>query len=173
MPNWAFLLVRLVVSGSFCALATWIGWKLGQLPWALTFFVFSAPVVGIAIAKPLVELTHEGFDWLAHAHSRQWHGAYYQFNNVQIRVYEDDDRLWFTVADVLKASNIRAVPDTLLASYPANCKTIGRDACLDFEGVEKLFERNGSVELGRLTVWAKREVVTPWERKRSGALVPR
>jgi len=173
MPNWAFLLLRFVVSASICALATWIGWKLGQRAWALTFFVFTIPVVGVAIAKPLVEFSHEGISWLADAHSREWHGAYYEFNGVQIRVYEDDDRLWFTAADVLKACNIRAIAETLLASHPENCRSLGRHVCLDIGGVEKLFEDNRNAELGRLMVWAKREVITPWERKRSGALVPR
>ena len=173
MPNWARLLVRFVLGGGFCVLVTWIGWKLGQFAWAMTFGLFSIPVFAFAVARPLIEFSHEGIDWLADAHSREWHGAYYQFNGVQIRVYEDDDRLWFTVADVLKACNIRAIADTLLASYPANCKLIGRHACLDLEGVEKFFASNKSVELGRLMVWAKREVVAPWERKRTGALVPR
>jgi len=45
--------------------------------------------------------------------------------------------------------------------------------CLDLEGVEELHAERGGQDLGRLTVWAKREVVTPWERKRTGALVAR
>lgn len=173
MPNWALLLVRFALSAAFCALATWIGWKTGEKAWALTFFVFSVPVIGVAIAKPLVELSHEGFSWLAGAHSREWHGAYYEFNGVQVRVYEDDERLWFAAADVLKACGMKAIVETMLAIYPTNCARIGRIVCLDLEGVEKLFADNPKTELGRLTVWAKREVVTPWERKRSGALVSR
>jgi hypothetical protein len=45
--------------------------------------------------------------------------------------------------------------------------------CLDLDGLEALHEAHGNTELGRLFLWARREVVTPWERKRSGALVPR
>lgn len=172
-PNWAWLLVRFACGAAICAFITWVGWKLGQFPWAMTFGLFSIPLFAFAVAKPLIEFSHEGIDWLAAGHSRIWHGAYYKFNDVQIRVYEDDDKLWFTVADVLKACGIRAVPDAFLASYPANCKLLGRHACLDIEGVEKLFERHGNTDLGRLMVWAKREVVAPWERKKMGAVIPR
>lgn len=172
-PNWAWLLVRFICGAAVCAFITWVGWKLGQFAWALTFGVFSVPLFAFAVAKPLIEFSHEGLDWLAHGHSREWHGAYYQFNGVQIRVFEDDDRLWFTVADVLRACKIRGIADTWLASYPANSKLVGSHACLDMEGVEKFFAANKNVELGRLTVWAQREVVMPWHRKRTGALVER
>ena len=169
-PNWALLLVRLILSIGFCAGFTWIGWKLGRgdKGWTLTALVFSIPVIGMATAKPLVEFMHEGFGWLSAQPMRKYQGRYYAFNNVQVRVIEGEDRLWFSAADVLKACHIRAVPALL-----PGVQELDGLPCLDMGGLQKLHETYRETELGRLTLWAQREVVTPWERKKSGALVPR
>jgi len=167
-PNWALLLVRFVLSAMACALITWIGWKLGQRAWALVAFVFSIPLIGVAIAKPLVEFLHEGFGWLSEQPMRKYQGRYYAFNSVQVRVIEGHDRLWFSAADVLQACDLRAV-----ASLLPGVQELDGVHCLDIAGLQALHEAYGQPELGRLTLWARREVVTPWERKRTGALVPR
>jgi len=169
-PNWALLLVRVLLSVGFSAAFTWSGWKLGHgdKAWTLVALVFSIPVIGVAIAKPLVEFAHEGFDWLSAQPMRKYQGRYYAFNNVQIRVIEGEDRLWFSAADVLKACGIRAVPALL-----ADVHELDGLPCLDMEGLRRLHETYREIELGRLTLWAEREVLLPWERKRSGALIPR
>ena len=81
---------------------------------------------------------------------------------------EGEDRPWFSAADVLNACGIRAVP----ALLPGVHELDGLP-CLDMAGLQKLHEAYRQVELGRLTLWAQREVVIPWERKKSGPLVPR
>jgi hypothetical protein len=169
-PNWAFLLVRAVLGAAFCAGFTWLGWKLGRgdKGWTLVALVFSIPAFGVAIAKPLVEFMHDGIGWLAEHPMRKYHGRYYAFNDAQVRVIEGEDRLWFGAADVLKACGIRAVPALL-----PDVHELDGLPCLDMAGLQRLHETFREAELGRLTLWAQREVVVPWERKRSGALVPR
>lgn len=169
-PNWAFLLVRLVLGVAFSAGVTWLVWKVGRgdKGWTLIAFVFTAPAIGVAIAKPLVEFVHEGFGWLSAHPMQKYQGRYYAFNNVQVRVIEGDDRLWFGAADVLKASGIRAAPALL-----SGVAELDGVLCLDMAGLQKLHEGFRQPELGRLTVWAQREVITPWERKKSGALAAR
>ena len=103
MPNWVLLVVRLFFSVGAVSIATWVGWKLGQLGWALVAFLFTTPLIGVAIARPLVELVHEGLTWLWRKPHEAWQGRYYEFNTVHVRVVEEDDRLWFCVADVAKA----------------------------------------------------------------------
>ena len=160
-PNWVLLLVRLVLSVSASAFMTWVGWKLGQRPWALVAFVFSTPLIGVAIARPSVELAHEGLGWLWDHPMREYQGRYYAFNNVQVRVLEDRGRLWFCASDVLKATGVRAV-----ASALPGTSEIERLACLDIDGVERLHETHRERELGKFVLWARREVIAPWERKR-------
>jgi len=169
-PNWALLLVRLVLSVGFSAAFTWSAWRVshGDKGWTLVALVFSIPAIGVAIAKPLVEFAHEGFGWLSAQPMRKYQGRYYAFNDVQVRVIEGEDRLWFSAADVLKACHIRAVP----ALLPGVHELDGLP-CLDMGGLQKLHDTYRETELGRLTLWAQREVVTPWERKKTGALIPR
>ena len=170
MPNWAFLLTRLVLGLAASALMTFGGFKLGGFTFALIGFVFSTPLIAVAIAKPLVEMIEEGFGWLSAQPLKKWQGNYYEFGGVQVRVFEDEDELWFAADDVIKATGISAVggalPDSrLIEEIRLSCLTLG--------GVEALLARHRSHEAGRFLLWARREVLVPWERKRSGALVPR
>ena len=168
MPNWAFLLVRLFFSTALVALFTWVGWELGKQEWALVALIFSVPAIGVAVARPLVELAHEGMTWLWRHPHEKWQGRYYEFNSRQIRVLEEDERLWFSAADVVKACDLAVVPETL-----PRVRTVENLPCLGFEDIEALHGTHGGEELGRFLLWARRYVITPWERKRSGALVPR
>jgi hypothetical protein len=163
MPNWAFFLLRLALGVGFSAAMTWGGWKLGGLKYALVAFVLSTPAIAVAIARPLVELIHEGFTWTSRQPLKKWEGNYYEFGGVQVRVVEDDGQLWFAADDVIKATGIAAVGGTLLEA---------RDlpewgfAGLGIDGVEKVLGRHRSHESGRFILWARREVIMPWERKR-------
>ncbi len=161
MPNWALLLVRLTLASAASALMTWIGWKLGQKAWALVAFVFSAPIIGVAIARPLVELFHDGVGWLSAQPLDRWQGHYYEFGGVQVRVFEDDGALWFAAKDVVKATGIRAHPDMVDEG-----RTIARLRCLSIGDVESLLARHPGHEAGRFVLWAQREVLAPWARKR-------
>ena len=172
MPNWALLLIRLALGVTLSVAMTWIGWKLGQKPGALVAFVISVPAIGIAIARPLVELTHEGFSWLAQHPLKEWEGNYYEFGGVHVRVYEFDGRLWFAAADVIKAVDLQASPKMLMTTNPRGCREIPGTGmvCLTTEAVEELLLAHAPPEGGRFIHWMKREVLMPWERKRSGAL---
>jgi hypothetical protein len=170
MPNWAFFLGRLALGVAGSALMTWGGWKLGGSTWALLGFVFSTPLIGVAIAKPLVEMTEDGIGWLSAQPLKKWERHYYEFGGVQVRVFEDGGELWFAADDVIKAAGIAAVGGALPESKLI--PEIGL-SCMAIDGVEGLLTRHRSPEAGRFMLWARREVVAPWERKRSGALVPR
>jgi hypothetical protein len=169
-PNWALLLVRLTVAIGVSALMTWAGHGLGggDRGWTLLAFVFSVPVIGVAIARPLVELTHEGMSWLWHQPMEKWQGRYYNFNGTQIRVLDEDDRLWFCVEDMLRACQVRAI-----ASILPDTREVDGLHSMDIETVERFHETHRNKELGRFLLWAKREVIEPYERKKTGSLIPR
>ncbi len=175
MPNWALLLIRLALGVTLSVAMTWIGWKLGQKPWALIAFVVSVPAIGIAIARPLVELTHEGFSWLAQHPLKEWEGNYYEFAGVHIRVYELDGRLWFGAPDVIKALGIQASPALMLSQNVRGCSKLSGTgiACLTAEAAETLVLAHAPQDGARFVNWMKRDVVASWERKRSGALAAR
>ena len=54
----------------------------------------------------------------------KWQGSYYSFNDVQVRVFEDEDELWFAAKDVLAAVGMRGIPDSFLAIYPDGSRMI-------------------------------------------------
>ena len=168
MPNWVLLVVRLGLSSALSAFMTWVGWKLGGKPWALIAFVFSSPAIGVAAARPLVELFHEGVGWLSAQPLDRWQGHYYEFGGVQVRVFEDDGALWFAARDVVKATGIRANADMFHEG-----RIIAGLRCLSIAEIEALLASHHGHESGRFVLWAQREVITPWARKRSGALIPR
>ncbi len=170
MPNWVFFLIRLVVGiAAMCAM-TYIGWKLGNgdRGWTLIGLVFSIPILGAAIAKPLVEMVHDGFTWLWHRPLEKWHGNYYAFNDVHVRVFDDGERLWFCANDIVTACHLKALAEAI-----PGVEMVEKLPSLTIEGIEKFHDGHPHPELARLLLWAKREVIAPWERKRSGALVPR
>ena len=170
MPNWALLLVRFLLAASGSALMTWIGWKLGEKPLALIAFVVSCPLIGAALARPLVELFHDGLGWLSAQPLDKWQGNYYEFGGVQVRVFEEDGALWFAAKDVVKATGISASADMF---HEGRVLPGANLRCLSITDVEILLATHPGHEAGRFVLWAQREVITPWARKRSGALIPR
>jgi hypothetical protein len=149
---------------------TWSAYKAGQgdHAWTLLAFVFSVPAGAWLIAKPLIEFIHEGFGWLWNHPLKAWEGHYYAFNNVHVRIFDDGDQLWFCAQDVVTACHLRA-----LAPAIPGVELVENLPSLTLEGLKKFQAGHPHPELGRLVLWAEREVVTPWERKRSGSLIPR
>lgn len=168
MSNVQVLVVRLILCAALSAAMTWIGWKLGDKPWALLGFVFSTPIMGMALRKPLVECLHEGFTWMSRQPLMKWQGSYYAFNDVQVRVYEDEGELWFVASDVLSAVGMRGLPDSFLAIYPDGSRVVAgtRLTALNAESLEQMLGKRNEHEAIRFLQWMRREVVKPWERKR-------
>ena len=168
--NGALLLARVVAACAISTVMTWVAARLdqGERAFTLLAFVFSLPLGAWLIAKPLIEFMHEGFEWLSQQPLKDWEGRYYAFNSVHIRVFDDGDRLWFCAEDIIRACHLKA-----LAPAIVGVEQIENLPCLTFEGVRAFHESHPHIELGRLLLWAQREVIAPWERKRSGALVPR
>ncbi len=160
------LLVRLVVSVAAVAVFTWVGWKVGGKGWALIGLVFSCPLVGVAIARPLVELSHEGLGWLHDMALSDLDGIYYEFNGVRVRVYEHEGKLWFVARDVMRAVGLPRLPDELL-TRSADCAPLPGTRLMAFTlaGLQAFVDGRGPGVTG-IALWAEREVVKPWMRKR-------
>ncbi len=170
MPNWLLLLLRATAAAAISTLMVLSASKAsqGDLAWKLIAFLFSIPIGAWLIAKPLVEFAHEGLTWLSRHPLEAWHGRYYAFNSVHVRVFDDGDRLWFCAQDMVTACHLKA-----LAPAIPGVELVENLPSLTIEGVEKFHDNHPHPELARFLLWAKREVIAPWERKRSGALVPR
>jgi hypothetical protein len=159
-----------VVFGAFVALVTWAGGKLGGKAWALIGFLVTLPTLAFSLSRPLIQMIEHGFVWTAARPLKEWEGNYYEFGGVQVRVIEEDDALWFAADDVIKATGIEAHGSTLAETRRVAGYSI---PFLGIASLEKVLGGHRSHESGRFMLWARREVLAPWERKRSGAMVPR
>jgi hypothetical protein len=144
------------------------------LAWAglwLVGLLFALPMVAWLVSRLLVQRGGEALGWISSLPLRKWQGSYYAFNEVQVRVYEDEDDLWFVAADVLTAVGMRGVPDSFLAVYPDGSRVIPgtRLTGLNAAAVEQMLGKRNEHEAIRFLLWMRREVVKPWERKRERA----
>lgn len=132
--------------------------------------LFALPILAWIAARLLVHGGEGAISWLSNWHYRQWEGAYYSFNDVQVRVYEDEGQLWFALADVLKSIGIDKVPASFRDVHPGDVREIPghRLKALSPKGIEHLLARSLDHEAGRFLLWMQREVVRPWEKGRGG-----
>ena len=165
MSNGKLLAIRLAIGLGALAVA---GKAFG-----LIGIVLAAPVLGVAIAKPLLEGISDGFTWSANQPLRKWVGRYYEFAGQQIRVLEHKGELWFAADDVISSTGIPAAGDTLLEAKSIPVDDSAHLAFLDGASLEKVLLRHRSAESSRFLLWAQRQVLAPHERKKSGAMVPR
>jgi len=168
-PAFQMALIVLVVA----LLAFWIFSRYLGLVFGL---LFSLPLLAWAASRLLVEGTHSGFAWMADKQLEQWEGKYYEFATVQIRIYEYEDELWFSIADIAQATGLRINADSQLAVYQGGCKVLpgtGNRVCMTSPTVEKFIAKHASQETGRFLLWMQREVMMPWERKKIGQLAHR
>ena len=131
--------------------------------------LFALPLVAWLAARGLVHGI-PGLARMAGDHAiREWHGAYYAFDDFQIRIYEHDERLWFVVRDVLRADGWKQVPQGFLATHRRSLHRVEgtRLEAVDLAALQALLGGSREPDCGRLLRWAHKEVAAPWERKQA------
>lgn len=148
-----------------CAIASYVGWRM----FGASGLVFAAPLVGVAFARPLIELAATARHGLRRAHWRDVEGRHYVFRGRPVKVVTDADRQrWVRLADIRAIVGFTASEGALALAYPAGLRRIGR-AAEAFLGEDALLEHLGK-ERGpdaiRLRQWVEREIVFPARRGR-------
>jgi hypothetical protein len=131
--------------------------------------LFALPVLAWIAARLLVHGGAGTFGWLSRSHLEKWQGTYYAFNDVQVRVFEDEGQLWFVTSDVLLAIGLPRLPEAFRAAHPNDMRAVAgtRLAALNPAGLEHMLARRNEHEAIRFLNWMRREVVAPWEKKRA------
>ncbi|MBC5764967.1 hypothetical protein [Ramlibacter albus] len=157
-------LLKILIRVPLCVLATWLAWRaLGTIA-----FAFCAPIFGVALARPLIDLFSEG-----HGRTREWalrdvQGRFYEHHGNRIDIAEDDeDDRWLLAADVRKI--IAGLPrdEVLQKQYPERAAAIGEKPVFRIRAdalLEYLRKATDPASV-RFKVWLEREVVFP-SRKR-------
>lgn len=149
----------------FILLPAFLAWKgMGMIGFLLTL-----PLLAWFASRLIVHGSSGAVGWMNRKAAAEWHGVYYAFNDVQIRIYEDEGTLWFVAADVLKALGMKDVADSFLARFPDEARVMpgSKLTALDPRGVEKLLGKRDDRDSVRFLLWMRREVVKPWEKARA------
>jgi len=155
MSNGVLLLLRLSFACAACAGIVYLGYLYTRdLSGMLIGAILSSPILAVSIARPLVEFAHEGITWLARRPLAKYEGCYYAFDSAQVRIQELHDRLLFHARDVAIATQLEAIPWR------------DHDEYVDLATLERWLHWRRDPMAGRFLLWARREVVGPWERKK-------
>ena len=155
MEAWRIVLM-FVIRGALAAVILWAVFRyMGMIP-----FILAIPIVGVLLAKPIIEAGGNYFNWAKKQPYVAWHGNYYEFAGTQIRMIEVGRELWAVDADLLRV--IGEKPTVMLESlYDVH----DYDAIPDTKfhgfspaGAEKVLRKSDHMESKRMLLWLQREV---------------
>jgi hypothetical protein len=153
------------VRATGCALVAWAAWKV----FGASGLVYAAPLFGVALAKPLIELAADARRAMHRAHWRDVEGRHYAFRGRPVRVVEDADACrWIRLADVRALVGFTASDGALALAYPDGVRRIGRPV-EPYVGAEALLVHLGkerAPEAIRFRGWVEREIAFPARRER-------
>jgi hypothetical protein len=155
------VLVRLALG----AAAIWIAWRQG----GASAVVFAGALVGLILARPLLELAIATWGALRHENWRPLEGRHFAYKGRTVHVEEDaDHRRWIRLDDIRAVAGFTASETALRIAYPDGWSLRGRPATLhlDDETLLAHLRKERSAEALRLTRWVEREIVFPARRVR-------
>ncbi|HEX4859303.1 MAG TPA: hypothetical protein VFV17_09800 [Usitatibacteraceae bacterium] len=163
------LAVSAILRFGLTILLCWLPfWKFGVNATAAGFALLIFFPCSFMLAKPIMGIAAEFGDWFGRSHLTPWQGIYYNFANVQLRMFEVGPELWVVDTDLLKV--IGEKPSLMLESlYDAHeYDTIPGTRLRGFspEGAQKLLMASEHFESKRALLWLQREVWKVHRRKR-------
>jgi hypothetical protein len=157
----ASILLRLAC----CAALAWAGWRWNGPSGLVT----TLPLLGIALARPLLDLASALRDAMNRAHWRDVEGRHYAFRGRRVQVIGDaGERRWVRLADVRALVGFTASDGALAITYRGGVRSLGRPAELHIvdEALLRHLAKERSPEALRVRRWVEREIVFPARRQR-------
>ena len=157
------LVAMTLVRMALCAAVSWLVWRyLG-----IVAAVVTAPLWGVALARPIVEFAGYFYVWVNRSPLAAWQGRYYNFNGVHVRVMPVAQALWIVDRDILK---VLGEKPTLLLPDQFDATEYGpiegtRLHGFSEAGLERLLTQHPHTESARLLIWLRREVYFPHRRR--------
>ena len=141
----------------------------------LILVVLSAPLWGGLLAKTILEGVPRYYVWAKKQPYAPWQGRYYEFENIHIRVFEDDfGQMWFCDKDVLQVLG-KPVSQTYEVTYPeSDYQQIPGERLKGFSetAVIRVVSRIKHPSAGKFRFWLERDVLAPHHKKRELAGLP-
>jgi hypothetical protein len=149
--------------GLFCATISWLAFaKVGMVAGVCTIVLW-----GALLAKPIMELITTWFNWAKREPYAKWQGNYYEFANIQIRVFVQPDGLWFCDRDVLTVIE-ETRPVALAQIYSDTEYALLEDERLHAfseTGVARMLSTSEHRNAAPMLLWLTREVIKQHHRK--------
>ena len=137
----------------------------------------SSVVVGMLLAKPLLELTAESGRWLRARAYADIEGRHYAFRGTSVQVIEDEAHVrWVRLADLQAILGPGASEGALSRLYGDGMQRLGvrRQAHLSAEVLHRHLARDTRPDAIRLRHWVEREILKPSQvlQQRAGSPAP-
>jgi hypothetical protein len=167
------IFMMILIRGAICAAVTYAASRINA-----GAAVVSVALWGALMAKPIIELGANWFNWARREPYEKWQGNYYEFANVQIRIIElgtgSTQRLWFVAADILKVLGERPTKKLELVYNNAEYCVLPDEnlAAFSEEGVKKYLTVSRQPQSVAMLLWIEREVIKPHRRKLEIASTP-
>lgn len=159
------LALRIAVRLALCAAVSWGLWRLG----GLVLMLMSAPLYGVAFARPLLDLAGEARHAMRAAVWRPLEGRHCVYRGTPVQVLEDDDHVrWVRAADVRRIVGPTASNGALALTYPSGWRMLGTPAEPHFsdEALIAHLRKDRSPEALRFRQWVERTIAYPAQRRR-------
>jgi hypothetical protein len=150
---------------ALCVAIAWAVWRIG----GLVPMVAVAPLFGVALAKPLLDLASDLRHQARARALKPVQGRHFAFRGTPIDVLEDaDHRRWVRAADVRAIVGATASNGALALSYPSGWREFGRPATPYFSDDALLahLAKERSPEALRFRHWVERDIAFPAQRMR-------
>ncbi len=160
------ILLMILIRAAICTVVTYVALKINVGVGMATVALW-----GVLMAKPIVELGANWFNWARREPYEKWQGNYYEFAHVQIRVFArggaTQQKLWFAVADILKVLGEKPSKKLELIYSPAEYGVFPEEnvAAFSEEGVKKCLAASRHPQAIALRLWIEREVIKPHRKK--------
>jgi hypothetical protein len=166
MPDWLKALLDLTIRLVACVGVSWYAWRAGGgWPYGAITLVFSSLVWAVLFAGPIVRGIGRYIWWARKEPYIPWEGRYYEFQNVHVRIYEEDGKLWFVANDVLRVLGRK--PDSTLAitygeiDYKPVAGVLPPVHAFSERAAREFITRTRHPEAGKFLFWFEREVIAP------------
>lgn len=157
---------------ALCVAASWLAWRIGSSLWGragLVPMVCTAPLYGVLLAKPMVELLSELGYWGRVAAWRDVEGHYFEYRGRPVGVIEDDAHMrWVRAADVRRIVGFTASDGALALTYPSGWARLGSppEPYFSDAALRQHLRKENSAEALRFLHWVERTIAFPAERLR-------
>jgi len=158
------LLVRLLLGAATAA---------AVMDWAYRWqgpigLVYGAPLLGLALAKPIVELLAAYPRLVTRLVLRKVNGRYFEYRGASLDIHIDERATcWISTGDLRKIVALPTDP-VLRRLYPLQCRELGQPVAwrLGGEALIEFLGRSTDVDKTRFSAWIEKDVVTPARNKR-------